>query len=459
MDCLTFVYLAVKCKRQFRKDLNCHKSRRRPRLPFVPIYKDVTCCSPKVARGEELGLKGENFRKNSRGDTSDTLACVHFPLCDGCSLEESLTYPPCTEKVEKYFLKQNVRVTFHSDTPLHGWRSVARLAVRRDRKRRTKIGLFKEDSHSVVEIPKCQVHHPLINQALEKVKYVIEETGTSGYNEDLGDGQLRYIQMSVEHRSQTVQAAFVWNSPRFKEAGPTCKRFLRGLENTKWNFHSLWLNFNTTRGNRIFSFEQSSWLLYSGKPYAVESIGGVNIYFPPYAFRQSNMAMLKKLVSEISKYVDSKTRLLELYAGVGAIGIPVAYASGARLVGACELNGLSKEAYLRAVSALPASQRSSAEFFIGTAAAYRDKLKLCEVVIMDPPRSGLDYALAARLSTVRGKDILKRIIYVSCNFESLRRDLEIIQRNGIWKIRSAEAFMFFPGTDHWEILCVLDRNV
>ncbi|GJQ08483.1 hypothetical protein GpartN1_g274.t1 [Galdieria partita] len=457
---LTFVWLDLTFKKERCKDLKWHKTRpRTSSLLLSPIFKAEVCRTHGVVRGEGNNLQETGNLQDYSRNVSESLNCQHFSICDGCSLEHSLTNPPCSKKMKEYFWRDRVRLTLHCNTQLHSWRSIARLAVRRDVKGRTRIGLFKEDTHSVVEIPHCRVHHPLINRGVEIVKSVIEETGVSGYDEDRGEGQLRYIQLSVEHCSQTVQAAFVWNASRLKDAGPLCKRFLRNLERKRWNFHSLWLNFNTSRGNRIFNFEQSSWLLYSGRPHVVESIGGVNLYFPPYVFRQSNMEMLKKLIEEIGKYIEPRTKVLEFYAGVGTIGIPVAHLTGARLVGACELNGLSREAYLKAISILAASQRRNTEFFIGTAATHRDKLRLADVIIVDPPRSGMDYALAARLSSVKDDESLKRIIYVSCKFESLQRDLEIIQRNGIWKLRRAEAFLFFPGTDHWELLCVLDRKI
>lgn len=458
----TFVCIVIKFDRQLCKLNKSQKTRKVPgSLFFTPMYRGAVCCLPKVAREGKESTEETTHLKMTNKDTStsDNLDCRHFKFCDGCTLEQNLAHPPCSKKIEEYFWKKRVAVRFHSDTLLHGWRSIARLAVRRDTRGRTKIGLFQEDTHTVVEIPQCRVHHPLINEGIQRVKAVMEQTGVIGYNEDRGKGDLRYIQMSVEHHSQTVQAAFVWNAARLKEAGPSCNQFMRELSKSKRCFHSLWLNFNTSRGNRIFSYDPSSWLLYSGKRYIVENIGGVEIYFPPYAFRQSNMEMFKKLVDEVSKHVDSKMRVLEFYAGVGAIGIPVAYLSGAQLTGACELNSLSKEAYLKASLVLPASQRRNAEFFVGTAAAHRDKLRFSEVIIADPPRSGMDYALAARISSARNNERLKRLIYVSCKFESLQRDLEIIQRNGIWKLRKADAFLFFPGTDHWELLCVLDRTM
>ncbi|GJD07691.1 Uncharacterized RNA methyltransferase [Galdieria sulphuraria] len=265
---LTFIPIALTLNRERSEDLKGHRRRRRPSSLFLsPIFKGEICRSCRVLHGARSNLQETEKRQENCKVTSvsDTLDCQHFSFCDGCLLAQSLTTPPCSKKIEEYFWKQKVRVLFHSDTPVHGWRSVARLAVRRDDKGRTRIGLFKEDSHSVVEIPHCRVHHPLINGEMETVKKAMKETGVSGYDEDREEGQLRYIQMSVEHRSQTLQAAFVWHAPRLKEAGPLCKRFMRSLERSSSKFHSLWLNFNTSRGNRIFNFDQSSWLLYSVK--------------------------------------------------------------------------------------------------------------------------------------------------------------------------------------------------
>eukprot|EP00871_Galdieria_phlegrea_P005780 jgi/Galph1/68/GphlegSOOS_G4789.1 len=401
--------------------------------------------------------KNEERTASGTTSTGSSLNCRHFSVCPGCSLDQNLNWPPCSKLIEDYFEKHHVKVKFHSTTKIHEWRTIVRLAVRQDSRGFTKIGLFKENSHDVIEIPYCRVHHPLINEAAEIIKLAVKESGIVGYDEDRGRGHLRYIQLATS--SQTVQAVFVWNASNMKESAPYSNRFLKKLKEKQWKWHSLWLNFNTTRGNRIFDLEPSRWVLYWGKLYVCERIGGVNIFFPPYAFRQSNLETFQQFVMEASKYISSRSRILEYYSGVGAISIPIAFNSRAKIIAACELNSLAEKAYLKGIYSLPSLyQRDSFKFLHGTAAAHRDKLDAADIVIVDPPRSGLDYALASRIGSISSSSSLKRILYVSCHFKSLQRDLEIIQRSKKWKIHKVEAFLFFPGTDHWEVLCVLNRS-
>ena len=76
-----------------------------------------------------------------------------------------------------------------------------------------------------------------------------------------------------------------------------------------------------------------------------------------------------------------------------------------------------------------------------------------EVVIVDPPRRGLDRPLLEALAS----DPPGRLVYLACDRTSLARDLEALMASGRLVPRGLEAFDFFPFTDHVETLVWLDR--
>ena len=101
--------------------------------------------------------------------------------------------------------------------------------------------------------------------------------------------------------------------------------------------------------------------------------------------------------------------------------------------------------------------------------------------MVDPPRKGLEISLVSFLCSPlkfppqpqsrpgqpeipeiyepghsgRG---LRRLVYLSCGYPALQRDLKLLLASGVWQLKHAEAFLFFPGSDAVEILCVLDRT-
>eukprot|EP00894_Picocystis_sp_ML_P004958 jgi/Pico_ML_1/55475/g1152.t1 len=80
-----------------------------------------------------------------------------------------------------------------------------------------------------------------------------------------------------------------------------------------------------------------------------------------------------------------------------------------------------------------------------------------EVVVLDPPRRGLDPALMRALNSEKSKKVQK-IIYLSCGYDALEKDVLQLQEEGKWALAHAEAFNFFPGTDSIETLVVLQRS-
>ena len=51
---------------------------------------------------------------------------------------------------------------------------------------------------------------------------------------------------------------------------------------------------------------------------------------------------------------------------------------------------------------------------------------------------------------------MKRLIYVSCGFEALERDTKELLASGKWKIKSADGYVIFPGSNHIETVAVFD---
>jgi tRNA/tmRNA/rRNA uracil-C5-methylase (TrmA/RlmC/RlmD family) len=83
-----------------------------------------------------------------------------------------------------------------------------------------------------------------------------------------------------------------------------------------------------------------------------------------------------------------------------------------------------------------------------------------QVLIVDPPRKGLDDGVMDLLldrHEIARAERLRRLIYVSCGYNALERDTRALLASGKWKVASADGFVLFPGSDHVESVVVYDR--
>ena len=106
------------------------------------------------------------------------------------------------------------------------------------------------------------------------------------------------------------------------------------------------------------------------------------------------------------------------------------------------------------LAARPAVERERARVFEGAAGERLDALEGADVVIVDPPRKGLDDALLERLRAAPPR----RLIYLACGLPALERELPRLVRPGGLRCAGVEAFDFFPFTEHVETLVWLDRD-
>lgn len=372
---------------------------------------------------------------------STVLSCRHFPRCSGCEIQGELSAPPVWEKLLSFFQQAapqlSIPVIWGEVT---GWRTRSKLAVR-GTSQAPAIGLFRRGSHEVVSIPDCPLHHPSINKAVALIADCISSFQFEPYNEALGTGFLRYLQFSVERVTSQVELTCVLNRPF-----PSLKDVVNQLY-SKGLFHSIWVNMQPEKTNRIFG---EKWIHCAGEPILWESLGTVRCAFHPGCFSQANLPLFEKALYRISDWVNSKSSVLELYCGTGAIGFNLAR-RGCK-VHAVEMNPHAAESFDLTRKQLPLEVQNRISFEV--AQSEGTSLDGYEVLIVDPPRKGLGLNLVKEIC--KTKD-LKQIIYLSCGPQSLQRDLGWFIERG-WSVEKAEGYLFFPGTDHIEMLCSLKKE-
>lgn len=372
--------------------------------------------------------------------------CPHIAECAGCSENPSFNAPPVWQEVLSFIIPLQPPV-LHQGYPCH-WRHRAKVAVR-GVCGNPLIGLFKRNSHDVLPIPFCLVHHPRLNLAFEIIREWMIQNSILPYQEDTGLGELRYLQGVVQRESGLVQMTFVLNiSDPHGEKAQYWREQLEKLVNLHpalW--HSLWLNFNDRKTNTIFG---PKWSLAWGEEYLWENFKDVSVCYGPSSFGQANLPLFEKMLCRIVELLPEKSCVAEFYAGVGAIGLFIA--AHCQWVRCSEINPFAESYFNLSRMKLPPSVASNLSFV--TAPTHRALSILNEAItaIVDPPRKGLDPSL---LSSFK-KSSLKQLLYISCGWESFKKDSQQLLADG-WNLQSVDGYLFFPGTNHVELLANFTR--
>ncbi|MCL6565456.1 MAG: RsmD family RNA methyltransferase [Acidobacteriia bacterium] len=179
-----------------------------------------------------------------------------------------------------------------------------------------------------------------------------------------------------------------------------------------------------------------------------EDLAGLRIAYPFDAFFQNHVELFALALDRIRSYVEPVERIVELYAGVGVIGL--ALCDRARSVLAVESTASAVLYAQRNAQRLAARQY---EIVPGTAERVGvELLRSADVLLLDPPRTGLHPKLLNKILDARPP----RILYLSCNPIQQARELALLRE--VYELVALEGFDFYPQTPHIEALLVLERK-
>lgn len=378
----------------------------------------------------------------SGGPPTPTL-CPHQPGCPGCPrlAERGLPPGPLARLMELAAEHGVTGVPSHTG-PRTGFRYRARLAIR-GRADAPKLGIFEAGSHRAVHIPRCLVHHPVLNRIAEKTRDTLAKHRIPTYSDAAHAGVLRYLQVVLERKSERAQVTLITNGSSPEGLSELLADLQGALEP---DLHSLWWNGNPAHANTILG---PHWQHCFGEPHVVDVSGSARLFYPPGAFGQSNLDLAMQLAARVRELSRPGERVTEFYAGVGAIGLGLAESAGSLRLN--ELGAGSLEGLARGVEALPPEQRQRVSIHPGAAGELSALAQDSDFVIADPPRKGLDPQLTAALVAAPPE----RLAYVSCDVESLLRDAARL--TPALRLRTLETYDLFPHTEHLETLAVFER--
>ena len=326
-----------------------------------------------------------------------------------------------------------------------GYRNKAQYPVS-SQKGRVFAGFFKAGTHSVVENERCRILPEETDRVKKLVIDYVNHYRITAYDETTGKGLLRHIYVRRGAVSKQVLVCLVVNGRKL----PHTEDLIQRLQAVA-GFTTLVLSVNTKAGNTILGEE---FITLYGQGYIEDTLCGLTFRLSPRSFYQVNHHQAQRLYeAAISQaQITKKDLVLDLYCGVGTITLAMAKAAG-KVIGV----EVVEQAVADARENAKRNGIENAEFFCGDAGKAALELERQgirpDVVIVDPPRKGLNADAIEALARIAAR----RIVYVSCDPATLARDVALLKERG-YVLKNAMAADLFPRCAHVESIVCLCRQ-
>lgn len=379
-------------------------------------------------------------------------SCPVYKKCGGCQLQ-NLSYPEQLEfkqrKVEK-LLKRfcTVEKIIGMKAPYH-YRNKVQAAFYTDKKGKIISGVYQSGSHHVVGIDSCQTEDVIADKIIVAVRKLLPSFKMTTYNEDTGKGFLRHILVKRGFATNQIMLVLVTGTPVF----PSKNNFVKAILKQFPEITTIVQNINPYRTNLVLGDNQK--VLY-GKGYIEDILCGCRFRISPKSFYQINPVQTEVLYGKAIEFANLKGNetVLDTYCGIGTIGIIAAKNGAGNVIGA-ELNG---DAVRDAIVNARANNLKNIRFYKADAGEFMreaaDEDEKPDVVFMDPPRAGSDRKFLDSLIKMSPK----KVVYVSCNPETLARDLAYLTQNSPYKTKKIQPVDMFPHTAHIETVVLMSRK-
>lgn len=311
-------------------------------------------------------------------------------------------------------------------------------------------GIYAAGSHKVLPVESCLLQDEVLDTVMQAVRAAASTCRYQPYNEDKGTGLLRHCLLRRGVVSGQVMVVLVTAQPVL----PGAKNFVRALLAEAEKRHvpvtTVVQNYNPRRTSVVLGEEEK--VLY-GKGFILDTLCGKTYALSPRSFYQINhdqTEVLYGLAVEAAR-LTGKEVVLDAYCGIGTIGLT---ASGrVKQVVGVELN---RDAVRDAIGNARHNDVKNARFFAADATQWITEAaaagQRADVIFMDPPREGSTPQFIESVARMAPK----RVVYVSCNPETMARDLALLTAKGY----RAEGFTpvdLFPQTAHCETVCLLSK--
>ncbi len=370
---------------------------------FVPFALPGEEIELETVAGRAKILRGINPRILDPSPHRVQPPCEYFGRCGGCHYQHADYEYQVSQKVSilRETLARLGKLTFEQDVPAitgqpFGYRNRIKLHIDRG-----KMGYRQADSHKLCPIARCPISSPKLNEVIAILNQMIKQkewpSFVSGLEVFTNETD---VQLHITETSRPVASRFfTW-----------CSELIGGFQPDSIEYESSGRVFRVSRGT----------------------------------FFQVNRFLIGPLVQEVVSNYEGQSAI-DLYAGAGLFALPLAEHFQS-LVAVERSASAYRDLIHNAESANSriSAVKASTDEFLEQLTAMPD------LVVADPPRTGLTREVATSLLRVRPQ----KIVIVSCDPATLARDLETMLQS--YSIRAMKLFDLFPQTFHFETVVHLE---
>ncbi|WP_251555293.1 23S rRNA (uracil(1939)-C(5))-methyltransferase RlmD [Neobacillus muris] len=416
-------------------------------LPGEEVVVEATNINPKFA---EAKIKKIRVKSPHRVQPP----CPFYEQCGGCQLQHLKYDQQLKEKrdiiiqaLERHtkldISKLEIRETIGMENPW-GYRNKSSFQVGQ-KEGKILAGLYGMNSHQLIDIDHCAVQHSQTTEAVNAVKSVLDELKIPIYNEKTRKGVVRTIVTRVGVQSGELQVVLITATKELPKQELLIKQIQAKLPNVK----SIVQNINGGKTSLIFGQET---VKLAGEEFIQESLGDLQFELSARTFFQLNPLQTVKLYNEVKAAagLTGKEKVVDAYCGVGTIGLWLADQ-------AAEVRGMDviPESIEDAKKNARRHGFTNTKYVPGKAEEVLPKWVKKgwepDVIVVDPPRTGLDGQLIQTILQVKPK----KLIYVSCNPSTLAKDIQALSSK--YDVKYMQPVDMFPHTAHVE--CVTQLNL
>ncbi len=347
-------------------------------------------------------------------------SCRHFKECDGCewmdvSYEEQLKFKQeiFVEQMKR-IAKFNVKKPEIFETKEKHYRNKAEFVVRN-----SELGFFRKHSHNFVKIRKCEILSERLNELKKKVGILLKKHPR--------------FSSKVEHvvlREGNNETMVIFISS--KDLTPPSLEDVDNVVSLKRKVHS----------HVVISGKERT---HQGKNTIDVKINDIQYQVPAKSFFQVNYEGARILSRIVREYVQNGEKLLDLYCGIGFFSLQF-HDKFKRILGVES----SPSSIIYAQKNASMNGFDNVEFKVQKTEEWESEEKF-DVVVVDPPRSGLRNT-AEKVALLSKK----KIVYVSCDSSTFARDTKILMKNG-FELKNVKIVDMFPQTHHFEVVALFER--
>jgi len=383
------------------------------------------------------------------------ISCAHFPKCGGCT---ALNIPYTEQLSAKKKMLHNLFSSFNIDipeilaspNPLY-YRHKVQLpfgSFGKGRDRKVTLGCYALDSHNVIDQKECFVQDRDLTAIAHTIRRWAQKCGFEPYNEKRGNGFLRHCLLRKGASTGEILVGLVTNGGRIAGSRNLARSLMDEAQKVTGKDSQIVgviQNINTRSTNVVLGEHYEVWW---GREFLKEKLGQYRFNVGLSTFFQVNPFAAPLLYNLVLEQIPENSNVLDVYCGVGTITLWVSQ-KASRVLGIEE----NPHSVREAIAAARVNEVKNVKFLTGDASALLARhTNDFNIAIVDPPRKGLD----ERVINALKESNVSKIIYVSCNPQSLCRDIKMLSPH--FRLTSLKGVDMFAHTAHVECVAALSAD-